>query len=39
MKDPSQLHYEPGDHIGIYPFNEPKMVKGNVATEAKKLCF
>ena len=29
--DPSQLPFEPGDHIGIYPCNDPQMVKGTKA--------
>ena len=30
--DSSQLQYEPGDHIGIYPCNNHQMVGG-------ELCF
>jgi len=26
--NPFQLQFEPGDHIGIYPCNDPQMVKG-----------
>ena len=27
-EDPSLLQYEPGDHVGIYPKNDPELVKG-----------
>ena len=30
-KDPTLLEFEPGDHIGIYPCNNPLLVNGNDA--------
>ena len=36
-EDRSQLQYEPGDHIGIYPQNDPELVQGKNQIAERRL--